>query len=168
MRTILLLLALASCAPAPAQTLKTGDKAPDFTLTDQNGKPWTLSDYIGKKVLVIYFYPKDESPVCTKEACAFRDSYTAFTQKGALVVGINGGSVDSHHSFQQNHQLPFILLSDPGNKVLREFGVRGSFGVTGRETFVVDLGGKIVYAYSAMLKGSRHEEEALAHIPGNP
>lgn len=170
MRTIIAVLSLLllGYGTAAAQSLKEGDKTPDFTLPDQNGKPFAVSDYIGKKYLVIYFYPKDESPVCTKEACSFRDNYDAFTKKGALVIGINAGSVASHHAFQQNHQLPFILLSDSANKVLHQFGVKGSFGMTGRKTFVVDLGGKVVYAYSAMLQGSRHEEEALAHIPGNP
>ena len=149
-------------------SVKIGDKVPDFTLTDQNGKPFTLGDYIGKKILVIYFYPKDESAVCTKEACAFRDAYTQFADKGALVIGINGingGTVDSHHSFAAAHQLPFILLSDPGNKVLHLFGVKGgAFGITGRETYVVDLNGKVVLAYNSMMQGKKHEEEALAYI----
>jgi peroxiredoxin Q/BCP len=168
MRTFLMMAAIAWCSCGNAQTLKTGDQVPDFTLPDQDGHPFHLRDYVGKKYLVIYFYPKDESPVCTKEACSFRDNYDAFTKKGAMVIGINGGSVASHHSFQQSHQLPFSLLSDSANRVLKLFGVKGSFGLTGRKTFVVDRSGKIVYTFSAMLQGTKHEEEALAHIPGNP
>ena len=148
--------------------LKVGDKAPDFTLVDQDGKPWSLHDHLGKKYIVVYFYPKDESPVCTKEACAFRDDYDKFTKKGAEVVGINGGSVASHLSFRDNHQLPFTLLSDTANRVLQLFDVHGSFGMTGRQTFVLDPSGKILYTYRGLLQGTKHEEEALAHIPGNP
>jgi thioredoxin-dependent peroxiredoxin len=159
--TIAMMITMAAFAP---HALKVGDPVPAFTLTDQNGKPFSIADYIGKKILVIYFYPKDESMVCTKEACSFRDKYADFTQKGALVIGINAGTVDSHHAFQQNHQLPFILLSDPDNKVLKSFGVHGSFFMTGRETFVVDLSGKVVFTYNSMLQGTRHEEETLAFI----
>jgi thioredoxin-dependent peroxiredoxin len=162
MRALIILMALAALAgPKP---VKVGDPVPAFTLNDQNGKPFNVTDYIGKKILVIYFYPKDESPVCTKEACAFRDSYAAFTEKGALVIGINGASVATHHAFQLNHQLPFLLLSDSGNVVLKQFGVKGSFGMTGRETFVIDLGGKVAFTYNSMLSGKRHEAEALSAI----
>jgi len=145
--------------------IKVGDPVPTFALTDQNGKSFSVGDYIGKKILVIYFYPKDESSVCTKEACAFRDNYAQFTNQGALVIGINGGTVESHHSFEANHQLPFTLLSDPGNKVLKQFGVKGgAFGLTGRQTYVVDLNGKVVFSYNSMMQGKKHEEDALAYV----
>jgi peroxiredoxin Q/BCP len=152
-------------AKGQAAPVKVGNSVPVFTLTDQNGKPFSVNDYVGKKILVIYFYPKDESSVCTKEACAFRDNYTQFTDKGALVIGINGGTVESHHSFAANHQLPFVLLSDPGNKVLKQFGVKGgAFGLTGRQTYVIDLTGKVVFSYNSMMQGRKHEEDALAYI----
>ena len=92
------------------KTLAVGDPVPSFTLMDQDGKAFDMKDYIGKKVLVIYFYPKDESMVCTKEACAFRDSFDSFTKAGAMVIGINGGTVASHKEFQQHYKLPFTLL----------------------------------------------------------
>jgi peroxiredoxin Q/BCP len=144
--------------------LEIGDTVPSFTLTDQDGKSFNIADHIGKKVLVIYFYPKDESMVCTKEACAFRDSFDAFTKAGAIVIGINGGSVASHKEFQQHYKLPFTLLSDPGNKVYDRFGVKNKLFMSGRETFVIDLKGKVVYSHEAMLQGKEHADDALAFI----
>src|ERR1700761_488265 len=124
-----------------------GDPVPLFTLKDQHNSNFSIKDYLGKKKLVIYFYPKDESAVCTKEACAFRDSFTQFTDAGALVIGINSGSVESHRSFAEHHNLPFTLLSDPGNRVLKTFGIKGVLFLTGRETFVVDLSGKVAFKF---------------------
>ncbi|SDE20300.1 peroxiredoxin Q/BCP [Mucilaginibacter pineti] len=165
---IIVLLAsfLFSCA-AEAQSKKelvTGDAVPTFSLTDQNGKEFKTADYVGKKVLVIYFYPKDESMVCTKEACAFRDSFDQFTKAGAMVIGINGGTVASHKAFADHYKLPFTLLSDPDNKVYDMFGVHKSFFMSGRETFVVDLHGKIAYSHTAMLQGKEHADDALKFI----
>ena len=141
--------------------MKTGDAVPVFSLKDQHDSLFRISDYIGKKIMVIYFYPKDESSVCTKEACSFRDNYNAFTKAGAMVIGINSGTVESHNRFIQNHQLPFTILSDPDNKVLKLFGVKKKFFISGRETFVVDLSGKIVFTYDSFTNGPAHEEEAL-------
>ena len=104
--------------------LKVGDSIPVFSLRDQNDNLFNISDYTGKKILVIFFYPRDESSGCTKEACSFRDKYDVFTKAGAMVVGINSGTVESHKKFIQNHKLPFTLLSDPENKVLKMFGVK--------------------------------------------
>ena len=146
------------------KTLAVGDRVPSFSLLDQDGKAFDIKNYIGKKVLVIYFYPKDESMVCTKEACAFRDSFDAFTKAGAMVIGVNGGTVASHKEFQQNHKLPFTLLSDPGNLVYNEFGVRGKMFFTGRETFVIDLKGKVVYTHEAMMEGREHADDALQFV----
>ncbi|WP_295721897.1 redoxin domain-containing protein [Mucilaginibacter sp.] len=157
---------LFSCA-AQAQSgkeLLTGDAMPAFSLTDQNGKEFKTADYTGKKVLVIYFYPKDESMVCTKEACAFRDSFDQFTKAGAMVIGINGGTVASHKAFADHYKLPFTLLSDPGNKVYNMFGIHKKFFMTGRKTFVIDLKGKIVYAHEAMMQGKEHADDALQFI----
>src|ERR1035438_600150 len=147
---LLSFVAFISCnAAAQHKHLSVGNTIPSFALKDQDGKPFDTKDYVGKKILVIFFYPKDESSVCTKEACTFRDSYSSFEKAGATVIGINYGSVESHKSFQQNHQLPYILLSDPHNTVLKLFGVKGKFMLTGRETFVVDLSGKIVFTFDA-------------------
>lgn len=135
-----------------------------FSLKNQNDSLFNVADYIGRKKLVIYFYPKDESPVCTKEACSFRDSYTDFTNAGAIVVGINSGTVKSHKAFIENHQLPFALLSDPGNKVLKMFGVKSKFFLTGRKTYIVDLSGKIVYTFDSFTNGSAHAKETLEFL----
>ncbi|WP_255547663.1 peroxiredoxin [Mucilaginibacter sp. dw_454] len=144
--------------------LEVGDKVPAFSLTDQNGKTFNVADHIGKDIMVIYFYPKDESMVCTKEACAFRDSFDAFTKAGAKVIGINSSTVASHKAFAEHYQLPFTVLSDPGNKVYDMFGVRSRLMFSGRETFIVDLKGKIVYQHAAMLQGKEHADDALAFI----
>jgi len=144
--------------------LVVGDTMPSFSLTDQNGKTFNSADYTGKQFLVIYFYPKDESMVCTKEACSFRDSFNDFTKAGAIVIGINNGKVASHKEFSDHYKLPFILLSDPGDKIYHLFGVKKQMFMTGRETFIVDLKGKVVFAYEAMMQGKKHADDALAFI----
>jgi thioredoxin-dependent peroxiredoxin len=144
--------------------LTVGDMVPEFLLRDQNDSLFNSADYAGKKILVIYFYPKDESSGCTKEACSFRDNYDKFAKAGAMVIGVNSGTVDSHRKFIQNHQLPFTLLSDPGNKVLKMFGVKSKFFITGRETFVIDKSGKIVFTFDSFTNGPAHEKEALQFI----
>ena len=161
---LFMLLMACSNAQPPKKNMAAGDPVPRFSLPDQDGKIFKVADYIGKKVMVFYFYPKDESMVCTKEACAFRDSFNEFTKAGAIVVGINAGTVASHKSFQQHYKLPFILLSDPDNKVYTMFGVKTSMFMPGRETFVVNLKGKIVYTHTAMLQGKTHADDALEFI----
>lgn len=142
-------------------SLQTGDKVPSFILKDQHGNDFNINDYIGKKKLVIYFYPKDESGVCTKEACSFRDSFADFTDANAMVIGINSASVESHKSFAAHHRLPFTILSDPGNKVLKQFGIRNVLFITGRETFLVGLDGKIAFSFRAFLDGTAHSQKVL-------
>jgi peroxiredoxin Q/BCP len=144
--------------------LGVGDPAPKFSLRDQNDSLFNMADYLGKKILVIYFYPKDESKVCTKEACSFRDAYANFAKAGATVIGINAGTVETHKQFHRNHSLPFTLLSDPDNKVQKMFGVKKVFFISGRETFVIDLSGKIVFTYDSFTNGPAHEQEALNFI----
>ncbi len=153
---------------AQHKPLAAGDQVPLFTLKDQNDSVFNISDYIGKKILVIYFYPKDESSVCTKEACSFRDAYSDFTNAGCMVVGINGGTVESHKHFQLRDQLPFTLLSDPGNQVLKLFGVKSKFMISGRETFVIDKSGKIRFTYDSFTNGPAHEAAALKFIKTMP
>jgi peroxiredoxin Q/BCP len=169
MKRYLLLIAVLAfiVSPSHAQTtthINVGEKVPVFSLQDQNGKTFNIADHIGKKLLVIYFYPKDESMVCTKEACAFRDGFDEFTKAGAMVIGINGGTVASHKAFADHYKLPFTLLSDPGNKVYNQFGIKGKLFFSGRETFIVDLTGKVFYEYDSMLEGKKHAEDALAYI----
>lgn len=151
-------------AQAETSTLAIGDHIPAFSLKDQHGNTFRSADYVGKHILVVYFYPKDESPVCTKEACAFRDSFTDFVKSGAIVVGINGGTVASHKEFSDHYKLPFILLSDPGDKVYHLFGVKNKMFFTGRETFVVGLDGKIAFTFTSLMDGKKHAEDALAFI----
>ncbi|WP_298737997.1 peroxiredoxin [uncultured Chitinophaga sp.] len=153
------------------ETLHKGDKAPDFSLKDQDGNTFNLSDVVGKKKLVIFFYPKDESPVCTKEACAFRDAYQKFNDADAMVIGINNGTIESHKAFAKKNHLPFTLLSDPGNAVLNKFGIKDQdFGnnvkVSGRETFVIGLDGTIVYSFRDFMKGDEHSKQVLAYLAG--
>jgi len=165
---VALLFSVVACTGGKAQseqkTLAFGDVMPSFSLADQDGKVFNSADYVGKSILVIYFYPKDESMVCTKEACSFRDSFNDFTKAGAKVIGINGGTVTSHKEFSDHYKLPFILLSDPGDKVYHLFGVKNKLFMTGRKTFIIDLHGKIAFTYEAMMQGKKHAEDALAFI----
>ena len=149
------------------ETLKTGvrvgDTAPDFTLPNQSGEMFSLSSLLGKKSIVLYFYPKDFSRGCTAEACAFRDSYEAFKQAGAEVVGVSSQSVESHDKFASLYKLPFILLSDKDQRVRKLYGVPGTFGVLpGRVTYVVDKRGIVRYVFNSQFNPTKHIEEALA------
>ncbi len=165
---VLALSSIGSCQNSKNKELTVGDSIPAFRLPDQNGQVFNSSDHLGKTYLVIFFYPKDESMVCTKEACSFRDRYADIVKAGAIVIGINGGSISSHKQFQQHDQLPYPLLSDSDNLVLNSFGIPKQFFMTGRKTFVIDKTGKIVFTYNSSIKGSRHAEEALAFLQKNP
>ncbi len=129
--------------------LKSGMKAPDFILPDQNGRNVSLSDFLGRKV-VLYFYPKDNTPGCTRQACAFAAAYAGFQEKNIAVIGISRDSVKSHVNFAQKHSLPFILLSDPDLTAIQAYGVwqekklygKVSMGVV-RSTFLIDEEGNI-------------------------
>jgi peroxiredoxin Q/BCP len=139
-----------------------GDKAPDFTLPSQMGDNVTLSEYFGKKNIVLYFYPKDESLGCTREACSFRDSYDVFTSLGAEVLGVSSQSVESHKSFATHHGLPFILLSDEKNEVRKLYGVPATMGIIpGRVTFIIDKKGVVRHVFSSQYQPEKHIEEAL-------
>ncbi len=142
-------------------SVKVGDKAPDFTLPSQMGDNVTLSEFFGKKNVVLYFYPKDETPGCTREACSFRDSYQELTNLGAEVLGVSGQSVESHKSFATHHGLPFILLSDEDNKVRKLYGVPSSMGILpGRVTYIIDKKGVVRHIFSSQTQTQRHVEEA--------
>jgi peroxiredoxin Q/BCP len=141
--------------------LRVGDKAPDFTLPSQMGDNVTLSEFFGKKNIVLYFYPKDESIGCTKEACSFRDSYEELTNLGAEVLGVSGQSVESHKSFATHYGLPFILLSDKDNKVRELYGVPSTMGIIpGRVTYIIDKKGVVRHIFSSQTQAERHVEEA--------
>lgn len=142
-------------------TAKVGDKAPDFTLPSQMGGNVTLSEFFGKKNIVLYFYPKDESPGCKREACSFRDSYEDLTKLGAEVLGVSGQSVESHKSFATHYGLPFVLLSDKDDKVRELYGVPSTMGlIPGRVTNIIDKKGVIRHIFSSQTQTQRHVEEA--------
>lgn len=143
--------------------IQPGQEAPDFELPDNNGDLVKLSDFRGKKNVVVYFYPKDFSLGCTAEACAFRDSYEDFTQAGAEVIGISDDDVISHRHFASRYKLPFILLSDKGGKVRNLYGVENGFMglIKGRVTFVVNKNGIIAKSFESNVNMSAHVEEAL-------
>ena len=129
--------------------LKIGDKAPNFTLNDKDGNTVSLSDFLGKKV-VLYFYPKDNTPGCTRQACAFAGAYGEFARRGVEVIGISRDSIASHVKFAEKYSLPFVLLSDPEREAIEAYGVwqekklygKASFGVV-RTTFIIDEQGNI-------------------------
>ena len=146
-------------------SLKIGDKVPAFELSDQHGKLFKSETVIGKKPAVVYFYPKDETPGCTAEACSFRDIYEEFQALGAEVIGISSDSVGSHKRFAQRQRLPFILLADSKRKVQRLFKLpKLLFGLyTKRITFVINAQGTVSYVHDSLLATS-HIRKALKAI----
>jgi peroxiredoxin Q/BCP len=148
-----------------ARGIQAGDKAPDFTLPSQAGEPVRLSDRLGERVVVLYFYPRDETSGCTKEACAFRDSHEVFAEAGAEVIGVSSDSVERHAAFAGHHELPFTLLSDQGGQVRRSYGVPAALGVLpGRVTYVIDRTGTVRHVFNSMMNIGRHVEDALAVV----
>lgn len=139
-----------------------GDKAPDFTLPSQMGDNVTLSEYFGKKNVVLYFYPKDETRGCTREACKFRDRYDVFTRWGAEVLGVSSDTLESHKSFATHHGLPFLLLSDEKGIVRGLYGVPSTMGIIpGRVTYIIDRKGVVRHIFSSQFQPEKHIEEAL-------
>jgi thioredoxin-dependent peroxiredoxin len=139
-----------------------GSKAPDFSLPSQSGEMVNLKDFLGQKPVVLFFYPKDDTPGCTKEVCAFRDDYEEFGKLDAEVIGVSSDSVDSHRRFASKHDLSFTLLSDEGGKVRKLYGVPSTFGLfPGRVTYVIDEEGVIRYVFSSQLGVEQHVKEAL-------
>ncbi|MEW5854135.1 MAG: peroxiredoxin [Myxococcota bacterium] len=151
-------------------TINVGDKAPDFTLPRQDGKPVRLYDLLARGPVVLYFYPRDETSGCTAEACSFRDAYEDFQAAGAEVVGVSSDSEASHQSFAAHHRLPFVLLSDRDNRVRALYDVpRSLFGlVAGRVTYVIDPGGTVRHVFNSLVQATRHVDEALRTIRQMP
>ncbi len=145
-----------------------GSHVPPFTLRDQDGKLFPIDSVVGKRNLVIYFYPKDDTPGCTEEACYFRDELDLFSQSDAMVIGISGQSVASHKKFAEKYNLRFTLLSDEGDKVRDLFGVPVSFFglLPGRVTYIVDRTGTVVYIYNSQTRAKSHVDEALRILKG--
>jgi len=143
--------------------IQVGDTIPTFALKDQNGNDFEISSLLGRKKLVIFFYPQDGSLNCTREACYFRDLSDVFEEAEAIVIGISGQSVESHKEFAETNSLKYTLLSDTGNNVRKLFGVPGRvFGlIHGRVTYVADRSGKVVYIFDSQTETQKHADEAL-------
>ncbi len=156
------MLALAGAANAKI-TLKEGEKAPDFTLQGNDGKMHKLSNFRGEYV-VLYFYPKDETPGCTTEACSFRDDISTITSEGAKVVGVSVQDVKSHREFTKKYGLNFLLLADPHKKVVKLYGVyNAKWEMANRVTFIIDPHGKIVKIYPNV-DPKVHSEQVIAEL----
>jgi thioredoxin-dependent peroxiredoxin len=144
------------------ERIDVGSEAPDFTLPSQSGEMVNLSDFLGSKPVVLFFYPKDDTLGCTKEVCAFRDSFEDFRNLDAEVIGVSSDSVKSHRSFAEKHDLPFTLLSDEGGEVRRLYRVPNTLGLfPGRVTYVMDRDGIVRHVFSSQLGFVNHVEEAL-------
>lgn len=148
-------------AQSTSGKVQVGDKAPDFTLPATEGKQVSLGDFLGKKNIVLYFYPKDNTPGCTAEACAFRDSYEVFKEAGAEVIGVSSDAAESHDNFAKRYHLPFILVSDSNGSLRKRYGVPRMFGLLpGRVTYIIDKQGIIRSIFSSPA-ADPHISEAL-------
>ncbi|MEI6695656.1 MAG: peroxiredoxin [Bacteroidota bacterium] len=148
--------------------IEVGSIVPKFSLKDQNGNLFSIDTVLGKKNLVLYFYPKDDSPGCTKEACYFRDQFEVFNEADAVIIGISGQSVESHKKFAEKYRLSYTLLSDEENKIRMLFGVPTNlFGLLpGRVTYIIDKTGKVVFVFDSQTQAKRHVDEALNILKG--
>lgn len=144
------------------ELIAVGDRAPDFALPSQSGERVRLSDLLGNRVVVLYFYPKDGSGGCTAEACGFRDAYEAFADADAEVIGISGDAPESHRRFAARHDLPFRLLSDTDGEVRKRYGVPKKFGLLpGRVTYIIDTHGIVRHIFFSQFDPAQHVTEAL-------
>jgi peroxiredoxin Q/BCP len=146
-------------------SVQTGDRAPDFTSQAHTGQQVSLAEFRGQKVVVLYFYPKDESAICTREACSFRDAYEDFVQAGAVVIGVSSDSLESHKAFASGNRLPFILVADTDGLLRKTYGVPKALGIMpGRVTYVIDKQGVVRHIFSSQLSADRHVVEALSMV----
>src|SRR5713101_3041117 len=142
--------------------IQVGSRAPSFQLPDSSGRIVSSDDFIGKNNLVVYFYVKDFTPGCTRETCSFRDSYQAFKNLGAEVIGISSDSEETHDAFGKKHQVPFILLADVNGSVRKAFGVKRTLGLLpGRVTFLIDKKGIVRHVFSSQTRMDAHVNEVL-------
>ena len=149
-----------------------GQKAPAFSLEGNDGKKHSLEDYRGKTV-VLYFYPKDDTPGCTKEACGFRDMGSSLKKSGAVVLGVSKDSIDSHNKFAQKYKLPFVLLSDPKTEVMKKYGAFGKKMMYGktvegtiRSTVVIGPKGDVIKHWPTVKRAEAHPDEVLSFLKG--
>lgn len=141
--------------------LKVGAQSPEFSSIDSQGNTIKLADFRGKRNVVLYFYPKDFTPGCTREACAFRDNFEEFKQLEAEVVGISSDTAESHRKFATEHRIPFQLLADTNKSIRKAYGAAGTLGILpGRVTYVIDKQGIIRHIFSSQLNAAKHVEEA--------
>lgn len=148
------------------QPIQIGDLCPIFNLPNSENKQITISDYLGKKILVIFFYPKDNTPGCTKEVCAFRDAYEDFLELGCEVFGISSDQISAHMEFEKKYQLPYPLLSDSQKIVRRQFGVPANlFGlIPGRVTYIIGLDKRVAGIYNSQMNPIDHIEKSLESV----
>jgi peroxiredoxin Q/BCP len=141
--------------------LDRGDRIPDVSLVDADGRSLKLSSLL-ERPIVLYFYPKDDTPGCTAEACRFRDDYDAFVEAGADVIGVSSDDAASHERFRTKHGLPFRLMSDPGGAARKAFGIPKTLGILpGRATFVIAPDGSVIYAFNSQFAVAQHVAHAL-------
>lgn len=167
--TLFLIWIFSSCSAADSgkyrdmEKVKVGSTIPLFELKDQNGDLFKLSSLVGKRNIVLFFYPKDDTPGCTAQACAFRDQFDIFEEAGASIVGVSSQSVESHHKFASKYSLNYTILSDEGGDVRKLFGVPNSlFGlIPGRVTYIIDIYGKVLYIFNSQTNVERHIDESL-------
>jgi peroxiredoxin Q/BCP len=146
-------------------SIQIGDRAPEVTGTTQTGETISLANYLGKQTVVLYFYPKDNTPVCTAQACAFRDVYEDFVAAGAVVIGVSSDSPASHEKFATGKDLPFILLSDQEGSLRKAFGVPKTLGLLpGRVTYVIDKQGIVRHVFNSQFFAGKHVKQALAMV----
>ena len=162
--SILFIATLNLNAQTPSKHLSTGDTLPTFSIPDQDGKIFNTKEQKGKGILIIFFYPKDNANISTKQVLGFKARFKEFEDEGASIVGINPGSQESHKSFHQKNQLPYPLLCDTENKVVNQFGIKSTMGSLNRETYVLDYTGRIVFHLDSYLEGDKHADEALKYI----
>ncbi|HEY5313945.1 MAG TPA: peroxiredoxin [Pirellulales bacterium] len=145
--------------------LRPGDPAPDFTVTAHDGRRVSLADFVGRQPLVVYFFPRCGTPVCTRQACTFRDAYQHFVEAGAAVIGVSGCSADRQRRFAAERRLPFLLVRDADGSLQQAFGVGKLLGIfPGRVTFVIDREGTIRHVSRSLFQAGRHVSEALAVV----
>jgi peroxiredoxin Q/BCP len=142
--------------------LRSGDPAPDFAATAHNGREIRLADYQGKSAVVLYFYPRDGSALCTKQACGFRDAYEEFSDLGTVVIGVSGDPLQRHREFAAGRALPFLLVSDRDGALRKAYRVPKMLGIVpGRVTYVIDKQGIVRHVFSALFSAEKHIAEAL-------
>jgi thioredoxin-dependent peroxiredoxin len=148
--------------------IRVGDRAPDFSGITQDGSMVQLSDLLEKRAVVLFFYPRDGTPICTKEACSFRDSYRQFIDAGAEVVGVSSDSAETHRDFAHQHDIPFRLISDAEGSLRKAFGVPRTLGLLpGRVTYVIDKEGIVRLIFSAQFASEEHVRQALMAVGTN-